>query len=116
MATLGDLLSTPRLAVDLAYFTTAQPWPSASAYPDQPTCLSLSTRPTNHLELAKTREKYQRMKLRLWNLESCRTRPSTSWEVEYLKTTVEDLRRTIAKAAAILGRRSRLKRGARLPP
>jgi len=116
MATLGDSMFTARLAADPAYFATAQPWPPASAYPEQPTCLPISTRPANHLELTRAREKYEKLKLRLWNLESRRTRSNASWEVEHLKAIVEDLRRTIAKAAAFLGRRPRLKKGARQPP
>ena len=136
MATLGDLVFPARLAADPAYFVTAQPWPPANAYPDHwPTCLTPAhddsasslnsddspstrrkTRPTDHQGLAKWREKYQRMKLRLWNLESRRTRPRTSWEVAHLKIAVEDLRLAIARAAATLGRRPRLRRGARQPP
>jgi len=137
MATLGDLLfPVPRLAADPAYFATAQPWPPASAYPDLwPTCLtpvrvddsdvsslksddSPSARrkklgPTDHQGLTKWRERCRRMKLRLWNLESCRTRPRTSWEVAYLKLSIEDMRQAIARAAETLGRRPRIRRGVR---
>ena len=116
MTTSADLHYTHRLAADPAFFAADQPWPPADAYPEQPMCLPISTRPTNHLELTKAREKYEKLRVRLWNLESRRTRSNVSWEVEYLKTAVEDLRRTIAKSAAFLGRRPRIKKGARPPP
>ena len=129
---LGPIPMSPSCA-DPAYFATAQPWPPASSYPgiDQESEVSslnsddspparrwkLEHRPVDHKELASWRERFRKMKLRLWNLESCRTKPKAAWEHAYLKLFIEDLRQAIAKASGTLGRRRRAKaREAPQPP